>query len=387
MNAYQPLGGRILTAPFVGLGLVAAVGFFFLAIRFVEGMGAVSNLNGAHAWGIWVVYDVVVGTAFACGGYALAITVYIMNRGKYHPLVRPALLASLLGYALGGFGAFFDMGRWWQFYNILLPWNWNFNSVMLEVGLCVMAYILVLVIEFAPAFLERIGAKWLLKWLDRVLFVFIAVGILLPTMHQSSLGSLLIAMGHKVNPLWQTWQLQPLLALLSALCMGFSIVVFEGSFAAAGLNRPSETHLLKGLGKIIMGLLIAFLTVRWVEIIVRGKLGLVFAGDLASLMFLIETVLFVAPVLILALPAYRRSGPWLLVAAVSMLLAGALYRFNAFLITLNPGPGYSYYPSVPEIMVTVGLVAFEIMAYLLLVKILPVLHHGPAHSLEEEMTP
>ena len=128
-----PLGGRILTLPFLFLMIIAAVGIYFMAQRFIHGMGAVANINGGFPWGIWVVYDVVIGTGLACGGYALAFTVYVFNKGKYHPLVRPALLASLLGYALGGFSAIFDMGRWWQFYNILLPWHMNFNSVMLEI--------------------------------------------------------------------------------------------------------------------------------------------------------------------------------------------------------------------------------------------------------------
>ncbi|MES9938322.1 MAG: Ni/Fe-hydrogenase cytochrome b subunit [Sedimenticola sp.] len=374
MNAHKPLGGRILTLPFIALGVLALIGLYYLGVRFTDGLGEVTNLNGGHAWGIWVVYDVVIGTALACGGYALALTVYVLNKGKYHPLMRPAVLASLLGYALGGFGAIFDMGRWWQFYNILLPWNWNFNSVMLEVGLCVATYILILVIEFAPAFLERIGARGLLKSLNKVLFLFIALGVLLPTMHQSSLGSLLIAMGYKVDPLWQSLQLQPLLAILTAVTMGFSIVVFEGSFSAVGFRRPTETPLLKGLGKAIIGLILVYLVVRFAELLFRGKFGLIFAGDFASLMFIIETLLFVVPVVILVSERRRGNGRLLLLAAISMLLAGALYRFNAFLFTLDPGPGYSYFPSVPEIMVTVGIVAFEIMAFIVLVKTLPVLH-------------
>ncbi|MET0093589.1 MAG: Ni/Fe-hydrogenase cytochrome b subunit [Sedimenticola sp.] len=374
MSAHKPLGGRILTLPFIALGVLALIGLYYLGVRFTDGLGEVTNLNGGHAWGIWVVYDVVIGTALACGGYALALTVYVLNKGKYHPLMRPAVLASLLGYALGGFGAIFDMGRWWQFYNILLPWNWNFNSVMLEVGLCVATYILILVIEFAPAFLERIGARGLLKSLNKVLFLFIALGVLLPTMHQSSLGSLLIAMGYKVDPLWQSLQLQPLLAILTAVTMGFSIVVFEGSFSAVGFRRPTETPLLKGLGKAIIGLILVYLVVRFAELLFRGKFGLIFAGDFASLMFIIETLLFVVPVVILVSERRRGNGRLLLLAAISMLLAGALYRFNAFLFTLDPGPGYSYFPSVPEIMVTVGIVAFEIMAFIVLVKTPPVLH-------------
>ncbi|MBT3047774.1 MAG: Ni/Fe-hydrogenase cytochrome b subunit [Candidatus Thiodiazotropha sp.] len=374
MSAYQSLKRPVLTLPFLALTVIALIGTYYLAQRFIHGMGIVTNLNGGYAWGVWVVYDVVVGTALACGGYALAITVYVMNKGKYHPLMRTALLASLLGYGLGGVGAMIDMGRYWQFYNIFTPWHMNFNSVMLEVGLCVATYILVLCIEFAPTLLEKIGAKGLIRSLNKVLFIFIALGVLLPTMHQSSLGSMLIAMGWKVHPLWQSLHLQPLLAILTALTMGFAVVVFEASFSSVGFRRPSETPLLAGLGKGIVGLLAAYLLFRFGEILVNGKLGLIFAGDLGSLMFLLETALFVFPLLVLSSAKYRGHGSLLLWASVSMLFAGSLYRFNAFLITYDPGAGYSYFPSVPEIMVTAGMVALEIMVFLFVVKKFPVLH-------------
>ena len=374
MSAHKPLGGRIFTLPFIVLSVVALIGIYFMAHRFIHGMGEVANLNGGFPWGVWVVYDVVIGTGLACGGYALAFTVYVFNKGKYHPLVRPALLASLFGYALGGFGAVFDMGRWWQFYNILLPWHWNFNSVMLEVGLCVALYIIVLIIEFSPAFFEKIGATGMLKVLDKVLFFFIALGVLLPTMHQSSLGSLLIAMGYKVDPLWQVMQFQPLLAIITALIMGYSIVIFEASLSNVGFGGKSETPLLAVLGKVAMGLMIVFVAVRLIILVAQGKLGLIFAGDFSSLMFIVEMALFILPLVILMSPTHRQNGGKLLVAAVSMLFAGALYRFNAFLFTYDPGPGYTYFPSASEIMVTLGVIAIEILAYLVVVKTLPVLH-------------
>lgn len=374
MSEHQPVEGKIFTLPFMFLGVLGAIGLYFLGVRFADGLGAVANINAGYPWGIWVVYDVVVGTALACGGYALAFVIYVLNKGKYHPLIRPAILASLFGYALGGFGAFFDMGRYWQFYNIAMPSNWNFNSVMLEVGLCVITYIFVLFIEFAPALLETIGAKKALRWLNKVLFFFIALGVLLPTMHQSSLGSLLIVMGAKVHPLWQSLQWQPLMALLTALTMGFSIVIFEASFSAVGFNRRPETPLLARLSKAIIWLISVFLVVRLTELVLRDKLGFVFAGDLAGNMFLLELALFVFPLLVMLFRGQRDNARLLLFAAVSLLFGGALYRFNAFLITYDPGPGYSYFPSVPEIMVTVGIVAIEIMAYLVFVKKLPVLH-------------
>lgn len=373
MSHHVALNRPYLTRPFLILGALAALAIVIIVTRFVLGMGSVANLNGGYPWGIWVVYDIVVGTALACGGYALAVTVYIFNRGHYHPLIRPALLTSLLGYGFASIGAFIDMGRWWNFYNLFLPWQVNPHSVMLEVGLCVSAYIVVLAIEFAPAVLERYQAQALRKQLNRVLFFFIALGILLPTMHQSSLGSFLIAMGWKVHPLWQTLEFQPLLAVLSAFTMGFAIVIVEASLSAVGLRRSPETAMLSGLGKIIMGLIAAFLVVRLVALGLAGKLGLIFAFDLGSIMFLLETALFVYPVVVLSSAAQRAKGRSLLFAALSMVLAGALYRFDAYIITFNPGAGYRYFPALPEILVTIGTVAMEIMAFLFIIKQFPVL--------------
>ncbi len=381
-HRYQALDNRPLFTPFFLLMLaIAAIGAVFLVIRFVTGIGTVANLSGGYPWGIWVVYDIVVGTALACGGYALAVTVYLFNKGKYHPLIRPALATSLLGYGFAALGAFVDMGRYWNAYNMFLPWQMNTHSVMLEVGLCVATYVLVLAIEFSPTVLEwlRRQTGWQMKadaWrgrLDKMLFFFIALGILLPTMHQSSLGSFLIAMGYKVHPLWQTLHIQPLLAVLSAFTMGFAIVIFEGSLLTTGFKRHPETHLFSGLGRIIMGLISAFLVIRFAYLAIAGKLGAMFALDLGSLMFWIETALFAYPLAVLASPVKRENGRHLLFAAVSMLLAGSLYRFDAFLITYNPGPGYSYFPALPELIMTVATIATEIALYLFIIKKFPVL--------------
>ena len=373
MKSQAPHGGRIVTAPFLVLSSIALIGMYFLGQRFLFGLGSVTNLNQGYTWGLWIVYDVVAGTALACGGYAMAVLVYVLNKGVYHPLVRPALLASLLGYTLGGFSAFFDAGRYWQIYNVFLPWHSNLNSVMLEVAVCISAYILVLWIEFTPAFLERLQARKQLRLINRALFVVLAVGVLLPTMHQSSLGSLLIAAGHKVSPLWQT-DLLPLLFLVSALTMGFSIVIFEASLSAWGLRQPSETPLLARLARIMTRTLLFFLIVRLLDLLLRGQLGLAFSGNLQGNMFWVETLLFVFPLALLASERHRLSPGLLFLAAVSLTLAGVVYRFNAFLIGFDPGPGFSYFPSVPEIMITLGIISLEILAYLYFIKKLPVLH-------------
>jgi Ni/Fe-hydrogenase subunit HybB-like protein len=375
------LGGKILTGPFVVLSVIAVIGMFFLAQRFIFGLGAVSNLNQGYPWGIWIVYDVLIGTAFACGGFALALLVYVLNHGRYHPLVRPALLASVLGYTLGGFSALFDTGRWYLAYNLFLPWHMNLNSVMLEVAVCVSVYTMVLWIEFSPTFVERFKLQTPLKILNRVIFVFIALGVLLPTMHQSSLGSLLIAAGYKVHPLWQQTVLLPMLFLVSAMTMGFSIVIFEAVLSAWGFRRPIEMPLLGRLSRIIGGALALYLILRLGDLAYRGALGLAFSPSFEAGMFWLEMSLFLIPLLIVPF-SQRRSHPSLLfIAAVSLLLGGAVYRMNSFLIGFNPGQGFQYFPSVPEIMITLGIVALEIVAYIVFVKAFPVMHHGvPRHA-------
>lgn len=379
MEEHKELGGRVLTIPFIILSIIAVVGMFFLAQRFFFGLGAVTNLNQGYPWGIWIVYDVLVGTAFACGGYALALLVYVLNRGVYHPLVRPALLASLFGYTLGGFSALFDTGRWYLAYNLFLPWRMNFNSVMLEVAICVSVYTMVLWIEFSPTFVERFRLQKRLGIVNKMLFVFIALGVLLPTMHQSSLGSLLIAAGYKVSPLWQT-TLLPMLFLISAITMGFSIVIFEASLSAWGFRRPIETPLLSRLSRIIAALLGVYLMLRFGDLVYRGVLEQSFSGNFEANMFWLENFLFALPLLIL-MAGQRHGHPRLLfLAAVSLLLGGAVYRFNAFLIGFDPGPGFQYFPSVPEIMITLGIIAIEILAYILFVKKLPVMHHRAAQA-------
>jgi Ni/Fe-hydrogenase subunit HybB-like protein len=377
MSAHQPLGGKLLTKPFLFFATLAFIGFCVIAYRFVYGIGAVSNLNDGYPWGIWIVFDVMVGTAFGCAGYAMALTVYVLNKGEYHPLVRPAVLAGLFGYTLAGMAVMVDLGRYWQFYTLLLPWYMQPNSVMFEVAVCVMAYTAVLWIEFSPAFLERFGFKNLRQKLSRILFVFIAIGVLLPTMHQSSLGTLAVVFGHQVSPLWQT-QLLPLLFLLSALLMGYAIVPFEGILATLGFKRPSETPLLGKLSRFALVVLIAYLVIRVGDLTLRGAWGLAFQGTLDAFMFWVEMALYIVPLVILLKAANRTNTRMIFISAMLMLLAGTVYRMNVYLIGYHPGPDWNYFPSVAELLITIGMFSFEVVLYLIFVKYLPVMHRAEA---------
>ena len=375
MSTHAPIGGKLFTKPFLVLSLLFMIALAILATRFIFGLGAVTNINDGYPWGIWIVVDVLIGTAFGCAGYAVALLVYLFNRGQYHPLMRSALMAGLFGYTLAGAAVIFDLGRYWQFYTLLLPWYVQFNSVMLEVAWCVMAYVVVLWIEFTPVFLERFGLTDLRQKLSKVLFFFIALGILLPTMHQSSLGTMAVVTGYQISPLWQTEMLPPLF-LISALLMGYAIVPFESILAALGLRQPLETRLLAKISGVALFVTLFYLVLRFGDLIWRGALGLALAGNLDALMFWVESLLFIVPVVLLARPALRSHPRYIFLSAISLLLAGSIYRLNTYLIGYHPFAGgtWHYFPSVAEIMVTLGIFSLEVILYLAFVKYLPVLH-------------
>src|SRR5512133_2306994 len=152
---------KILTPSFIVLLTLTIIVFALIAVRFIWGLGAVSNMSDGYPWGIWITYDVAVGTAVACGGYGMAILIYIRNQMHYHPMIRSAILTSMFGYGLAGFSVMVDVGRPWNSYNFFIPSKWQANSAMFEVALCVMAYSTVLILEFLPAILTSIEqSKW-----------------------------------------------------------------------------------------------------------------------------------------------------------------------------------------------------------------------------------
>jgi len=377
-HAVAPLGGRLVTPVTVVLAGLTAIAGVILLIRFFFGIGAVTNVNDGFPWGIWIAYDVMVGSALACGGYSMALLVYIFNRGEYHPLVRPALLASLFGYTLAGASVIFDLGRWWNVWHIFWPGYAQINSVMFEVAVCITAYIVVMWIEFSPVFLEKLGMKDVKRKLNKLLFFFIALGVLLPSMHQSSLGSLLVVFGYQVHPLWQT-MLLPLLFLMTAILLGFAVVIFEASLVSVGFKRPGETSILARLSRIMYWTLAAYMAVRVGDLVWRGVLGAAFAPTLEALMFWVEMLAFAAPLVLLASESSRARASRLFVSAVLLMLGGFMLRINGFLVGYETGSGYHYFPSVPELLVTIGLVAFEVLAYIVFVRTLPVLPKHATH--------
>ncbi len=381
---HSPVGGRVMTRPFLVLLAIAAVGAAAAAFRFANGIGSVSNLSDGYPWGIWIAIDVVVGTAIGCGGYAVGLLVYVLNRGKYHPLVRPAVLTSLLGYGLAVIAVVIDLGRFWGLWKLpVYVWRWS-HSPQLEVALCVAAYNLVLLIEISPALFEKLrtgastGVRRLaargLAFVERSFVWVLALGLLLPTMHQSSLGTMMLLPGPRMHPLWFTPWL-PLLFVVNCIIMGFAVVTLEATFSAMAFGRPRETAMLAALSNVAAWVAIGWSVFRVAEVAASGKLGLL--ASRYGIAFAAEVGLLLAGAGILLSRPRRANPAWQVRAAILLLLGTALHRVNTYLVAFNPGPHYTYFPAVPELLITFGIIAAEVAIYVAVVKTFPILQ-GPA---------
>ena len=303
-----------------------------------------TNLSNGYPWGIWIAFDVVVGTALGCGGYAVALLVFILNKGEYHPLVRPAVLTSLLGYGLAVLAVTVDLGRYWDLWKIpIFFWQWS-HSPQLEVAICVMLYNFVLLAELCrpcgrssrrvPSRASRRSRPGPLRFIHKGGVWIIALGILLPTMHQSSLGTMMLLAGPRLHALWFTPWL-PFLFILSCLILGYGIVVCEASFAAKTFGRPRETEMLGRLANVAKWVALFFVAFRIGDVALSGELGLL-ASPLGAV-FVAELAMHLAAAAVL-MSATRRADPvWQVRAGILLILAGTGIPAQHLSRRLQPG--------------------------------------------------
>ncbi len=394
----RPLGGAILTPGFKFLLALCGVWVVLVAIRMVWGLNgpfgndpllAVSAQSDGYAWGIWKPLNVVTFTGISAGAFAVGLLTYGFNKGEYHPLVRSCVMAGAMGYTLGGTSIMIDLGRYWNLWVIFVPSWLNWNSVLLEIALCVLAYTLVLWVEVAPSILEKLQtsstpataarAKSILGGLKKVMPFVISLAILLPSMHQSSLGGLFMVAQTKTHPYWHTGWL-PALFLLSCLTMGFGAVVVIENLTAIAWKRKLDQALLARLSVVPAYLIVAYLVIRVADVFWRFMNPEIVARHAAmgspmfyGFFFLLELVLFGAAATMLFNQKMRENRGTLFGAGLLLLASGALYRFDTYLVAYQPSAGWKYFPTPLEILFSVTLAAIGITVYVLFVKLFPIL--------------
>jgi Ni/Fe-hydrogenase subunit HybB-like protein len=385
-----PLKTKYFTPGVIALAAIALLGLIVIAIRLILGIGAVTNLNNQYPWGIWIGLDVAAGVALAAGGFTTAALGHIMHKEKYHLITRPALLTATLGYTFVALSVAMDLGRYYYIWHPLIMWNGT--SVLFEVGICVIIYLVVLYIEFLPIITERfIGRvnlpgflkrfnrpvdkmlRLLDKGLDKTMFIFIIAGVVLSCLHQSSLGTLMVIAGPKMHPLWQTPVL-PLLFLLSAISVGFPMVIFESLITSRSFGLKPEISVLSGLGSMVAPLLGIYLSFKIGDMVIRQTFVYLTELNTDSIMFFVEVVFgIIIPLRMFLSRPVLKSPIGLFIASFLVIFGVFINRLNNFIVAYTPPYHYgSYFPSFGEIAVTAGFIALEVLLFRLAVIIFPI---------------
>lgn len=381
----RPCNRQLLTPGTLALLAVVGMGLAAAGYRFIFGLAAATNLDQQHPWGLWIAVDVATGVALAAGGFTTAALVHVFHRESFHAVVRPALLTAMLGYTFVGLGLMADLGRYYNIWHPAWPTMWQGNSVLFEVGMCVMCYLTVLYVEFLPIVCERFEhdsrrprlarmCRKLHARLDRTMFLFILAGVVLSCLHQSSLGTLMVIAPSKMHPLWYT-PASPLLFLLSAIAVGFPMVIAESLYASWSLGTRPETELLRRLARPASVLLGLYLAVKLGDLVIRDAHRHLLEASWPTLLFSVEMVVGVAVPLIVFARCDDATPRWQLFGAALMVILGvALNRVDVFLVAYRPPYAtVGYFPSAMEFAVTAGLIALLILCYRLLVTYLPVI--------------
>ncbi len=363
------------------LGGMLAIALAVLAVvRFTKGLGAVTNLSDQFPWGLWIGFDMLVGIGVAAGGFAIAAAVHVFHLDDFKPILRPTILTAFLGYIFAILALLMDLGRPWNIWHPIIMWNPH--SVMFEVGWCVMLYTTVLFLEFSPVLLERFKLRRAGQVMRKVSPILVILGVILSTLHQSSLGSLFLILPGKVHPLWYS-PILPVLFVVSALAAGLGMVVVESWFSLRVFGKTIETELLARISRGSVLVLALFLALRLRDLQVRGVLSYVVRFDNESLMFLAEIGLgVVLPMLLLAWPAFRRSPRRLALAQGMVILGFIFHRLNVSTTAIVAMTGVKYVPAAAEFIVSMGLVAVGMMLFVLACRYLPVFPEGAIVDVE-----
>ena len=352
---------------FFPLALLTLIGVGLAIYRLTEGLGPTTNLNDHFPWGLWITLDVFL---IPIGGAAFTTSLisHFFHDKKYHAIVRPAVLAGLLCYSLVGVILLLDLGRWHQFYNFLLPQYMNLHSFLWEVAFCVTFYTIVLVLELAPTILEKWNIEAPRRLIERGMMVIAALGVVLSSMHQSSIGSLFILMSHKLHAIWWT-PLLPLLYFMQALFSGLALAALVITLTQNKLRLPVDKSLIVDkMGKLMRALLAIYLAIMVVGWLLEGELGLLFSSGAYSLLIWAELIIgvFVPLGILFSKLGQRRDG--VLWAGVFIIMGVFFNRLIVSWVGLSVPAWATYVPHWMEIMISVGFIAGAFLVYAIVAR-------------------
>jgi Ni/Fe-hydrogenase subunit HybB-like protein len=374
---------RSLVTPFNAVAaLITAVGVPLIVYRFAYGLGATTNLSQTNAWGLWIGFDMLGGVALAAGGYTLATLVYILGLKRYYAVLRPAILTGFLGYLFAVIGLMVDLGRPWRLpYPIV--YSWGVSSVMFEVSWCVLLYLTVLFLEFLPAALEWLGLRNARARAMKVTIGLVVFGVILSTLHQSSLGALFLMAPSKLHPLWYS-PFIPVFFFVSSVIAGLSMVIVESALSHKlfrDLVDPAShvdlDRITIGLGRGAAVVLFAYFFLKLQGLVDSGRWDLL--ATPFGYWYLVEMLGFVLLPCVLFAVGARHANVRLIRATAAIAVVGVvLNRLNVSMIAMNWNAADRYVPHWMEVVTSVTIVTIGILTFRWIVNRMPILRPDAA---------
>ncbi|HLK66101.1 MAG TPA: Ni/Fe-hydrogenase cytochrome b subunit [Bryobacteraceae bacterium] len=349
--------------------VILLAGLYATYLRVFYGLGGSTNLSDQFPWGIWIAFDVMCGVGLAAGGFTLVAIVHIFRIERYHPVLRPAILTAFLGYSLVVVGLLYDLGRPDRLWHPLVMWNPH--SVMFEVAWCVTLYTTVLFLEFLPVVFEKFGLHKPLAWIHRISVPLMILGVLLSTLHQSSLGTLFLIVPEKLYPLWYT-PILPLLFYVSAIAVGLAMTIFESWHSSRAFGRALELPLLASLARVLAVVMSVYLWIRFLDLSHRHVFGLLSQNRIETWLFGLEIALMAVPTVLLYQSKIRLRPGALYACAVMVVFGFIANRLNVGTTGLEAGSGTHYIPKWSEVAITLSIVAAGFAIFRLIAQYFPI---------------
>jgi Ni/Fe-hydrogenase subunit HybB-like protein len=354
-------------------------GAYATYLRVMYGLAGSTNLSDKFPWGLWIGFDVMCGVGLAAGGFTLVALVHIFNIEHYKPVLRPAVLTAFLGYTLVVVGLLYDLGRPDRLWHPLVMWNPH--SVMFEVAWCVTLYSTVLFLEFLPVVFERFGLHKPLAWIHRISVPLMILGVLLSTLHQSSLGTLFLIVPEKLYALWYT-PILPLLFYISAIGVGLAMTIFESWHSSRAFGRALELPLLASMGRVLAVVMSVYLWIRFLDMSHRHVFGLLTQNRIETWLFALEIALIAIPTVLLYQHRIRMQPGKLYTCAVMVVFGFMANRLNVGITGLEAGSGVHYIPKWTEVAITLSIVAAGFAIFRFIAQYFPIFE---AHSRESAL--
>lgn len=382
LNELKPKGKWLTPFNIISIPIILA-GAVLVVIRFINGIGAVSNVSQEIPWGLWKGFNVVTGVAFAGGAYVLTFIVYVMKVDKFKSIIRVTVLNGFLAYVFYAGALVLDLGKPWNIFNPIIGNNFGANSVLFLVSWHFLLYIIAQLIEFSPAVAEWLGTQRAHKILSGMTLGAVIFGITLSTLHQSGLGALFLMAKEKIHPLWYS-EFIPLLFLVSSVFAGLSMVIFEGSISErvfsdqlSSDDKKVRKSILPILSKICAFTMFAYLFLH-VLVFVHGHRW-TYINSPMGYWYLTEILGFVVLPMILFIFSFRKNNIIITrIAAIFTIIGIILNRLNVSVIAFRWDAAVHYAPSWMEIVVSMAIIFTEIWIFRWIIYRMPVLRESPS---------